>query len=40
LVLFVDPDEESLGVVVEDTTVVWPFSLKAARLEVLVTSLE
>ena len=40
LVLLVDPDEESLGVVVEDTTSLRPLALETARLEVLVTALE
>ena len=30
LILLVNPDEESLGIVVEDTSVLWPFSLKSS----------
>jgi hypothetical protein len=33
LILFVDPDEESLGVVVEDTSAGWPVSIEVARLQ-------
>ncbi len=33
LILFVDPDEESLGVVVEDTSSGWPVSVKVACLK-------
>jgi hypothetical protein len=33
LILFVDPDEESLGVVVEDTSSGWPVSVKVACLQ-------
>ena len=33
LILFVDPDEESLGVVVEDTSSGWPVSVKVASLK-------
>jgi hypothetical protein len=33
LILFVDPDEESLGVVVEDTSAGWPVSVKVASLK-------
>ena len=33
LILFVDPDEESLGVVVEDTSARWPVSVKVASLQ-------
>lgn len=40
LILLVDPDQESLSVIVEDTTGLGPFSLKTARLEVLVSTLE
>jgi len=40
LVLLVDPNEESLGVVVEDTTGLGPLALKTARLKVLVATLE
>jgi len=40
LILLVNPDEESLGVVVEDTTALGPFTLKTAGLEVLVATLE
>jgi len=40
LILLVDPDEEGLVVIVEDTTGLWPFTLETARLKVLVTSLE
>jgi len=40
LILFVDPHEEGLVVVVENTTRLGPFSFEAARLQVLVTALE
>ena len=40
LVLFVDPDEEGLLVVVEDTTGFGPLTLETARLKVLVAALE
>jgi hypothetical protein len=33
LILFVDPDEESLSFVVEDTSSVWPLSVEVACLE-------
>ena len=37
LVLFVDPDEESLGSVVEDTSALGPVAVKAASFEETVT---
>jgi len=40
VVLLVDPHQEGLVVVVEDTTSLGPLSLEAAGLEVLVTTLE
>ena len=40
LILFVNPDEESLGVVVEDTTGLRPVTLETAGLEILVATLE
>jgi len=40
LVLLVHPDEERLIVVVEDSTGFGPLALQAARLEILVTTLE
>jgi len=40
LIFFVDPDEESLVVVVEDSSAFGPFSFQAGRLKVLVTLLE
>jgi len=33
LILLIDPDEESLGVVVEDTSAGWPVSVKVASLQ-------
>ena len=33
LILFVDPDEEGLGVVVEDTSAGWPVSVEIACFE-------
>ena len=30
LIFFVDPDEESLGIVMEDTSTRWPVSVKVA----------
>jgi nitrate/nitrite transporter NarK len=40
LVLFVDPDEEGLVVVVEDATGLGPVVLKATRFEIFVTTLK
>ena len=40
LILLVNPDEESLGIVMEDSSSLWPVSLESARLKILVTSLE
>ena len=40
LILLVHPDKESLGVVVEDSTSLWPLTLKTAGFEVLVATLE
>merc|ERR1711937_873637 len=40
MILLVNPDEEGLGVVVEDTTGLWPLTLETAGFEVLVTTLE
>jgi len=40
LVLLVDPDEESLGIVVENTSAGWPVSVKIAGLKESVTLLE
>jgi hypothetical protein len=40
LIFLVDPDQESLIVIVEDTTGLGPFSLQTAGLEVLVATLE
>lgn len=39
-ILFVNPDEEVLGFVVEDTSGFGPLTLETARFEVLVTTLE
>lgn len=40
LILLVDPHKEGLGIVVEDTTGLGPFTLETAGLQVLVTTLE
>jgi len=40
LILFVNPDEESLGIVVEDTSALWPVSVKVASSQESVTLLE
>ncbi len=40
LVLLIDPDEESLGVIVEDTTGLRPLTLQSAGFEILVASLK
>jgi hypothetical protein len=40
LILFIDPDEESLVVIVEDTSSLGPVSLETSRIEILVTTLE
>ena len=37
LILFVDPDEEGLGVVVEDTSARWPVTVETAGIEETVT---
>jgi hypothetical protein len=37
LILFIDPDQESLGIVVEDTTTRWPVSVEIACFEESVT---
>jgi len=37
LILLVDPDQESLGVVVEDTSARWPVSVEVASLKESVT---
>ena len=37
LVLFVDPDEESLRIVVEDTSALGPVAVKAASFEETIT---
>jgi hypothetical protein len=33
LILFVNPDEEGLLIVVEDTSALWPFSVQVASLQ-------
>jgi len=40
LILFVNPDEESLGIVVEDTSSAWPVSVKVACLKESISLLE
>jgi len=40
LIFFVDPDEESLGIVMEDTSTRWPVSVKVASRKESVTLLE
>ena len=40
LILFVDPDEESLLVVVEDASAFWPVSVKTAGIKEAVTLFE
>jgi hypothetical protein len=40
LILFVNPDKESLGIVVENTTAFRPVTLETAGFEVLVATLE
>ena len=37
LILLVDPDKESLGIVVEDSSARWPVTVKSAGLEVFVS---
>ena len=37
LILFVDPHEESLGVIKEDTSARWPVTVKTASCKVLVS---
>jgi hypothetical protein len=33
LIFFINPDKESLGLVVEDTTTVWPVTIEVASFE-------
>jgi len=40
LIFFVDPDEESLGIVMEDTSTRWPVSVKVASSKESVSLLE
>ena len=40
LILLVNPDEESFGIVMEDTSSLWPVSLETAGLKIFVSSLE
>jgi len=40
LILLINPHEEGLGIVVEDTSVFGPLSLKSSRLEIFVSTLE
>ena len=40
LILLIDPDEESLVVIMEDSSSLWPFSLETSRLKIFVSSLE
>jgi len=40
LILFVNPDKEGLGIVVEDSSSLWPVSLESSRLKEFVSSLE
>lgn len=40
LIFFVDPDEESLGIVMEDTSTRWPVSVKVASSQESVSLLE
>ena len=40
LIFFVNPDEESLVVVMEDTSSLWPVSLETAGFEIFVSTLE
>jgi hypothetical protein len=40
LILFVNPNKEGFGIVVEDTSSLWPVSLESSRLKIFVSSLE
>jgi len=40
LIFFVDPDEETLCIVMENTSTWWPISIKVTSSEILVTFLE
>ena len=40
LIFLINPDKESLGIVVENSSSLWPVSLKTARLKIFVSSLE
>lgn len=33
LIFFVNPDKESLGLIVEDTTTIWPITIEVASFE-------
>ena len=40
LILLVNPDKESLVIVMEDSSSLWPVSLESARFKILVSTLE
>ena len=40
LILLIDPDEESLGIIMENTSSAWPVSVKVASSEESVSLLE
>jgi len=40
LIFFINPDKESLGLVVEDTTTVWPVTIEVASFEETISFLE
>lgn len=40
LILFVNPNKEGFGIVVEDTSSLWPVSLESSRLKIFVSTLE
>lgn len=40
MILLVHPHKEGLGIVMEDSTSLWPVVLESARLKILVSSLE
>jgi len=40
LIFFINPDEESLSVIMEDTSTFWPVSLESAGFEIFISTLE
>jgi len=40
LIFFVDPDEESLGIIVEDSSTVWPIGVQTCSFKESISFLE